>query len=73
MRLSELVSSLGLWIFPVVGLIGFFSAFVFVALRVARHGRGEMAAFGRLPLEERSDRDGSGQAGSDRGANGAGS
>lgn len=52
MRMSELVSSLGLWIYPVIGLVGFLASFAIVLLRVARTGRQEMTANGMIPLED---------------------
>ena len=50
MRLSDLVAGMGLWIFPVVGLLGFFAAFVVVVMRVSRASDDEMTASAGLPL-----------------------
>jgi len=52
MRLSELVSNMGLWVFPALGLVMFLTAFAVVCLRVARTPRDETAANGLLPLED---------------------
>ncbi|MEL6330052.1 MAG: hypothetical protein AAFR38_10335 [Planctomycetota bacterium] len=52
MRLSELVSQMGLWIFPVVGLLGFVTAFAIVFVRTMRKSDDEIAAGGMLPLED---------------------
>jgi hypothetical protein len=52
MRLSELMSSLGLWVYPVVGLLGFFSAFLVVLVRVSRTSRDTLARQGALPLDD---------------------
>ena len=52
MRMSELVSSLGLSIFPIIGLIAFGFAFLFVLVRVARSTRRDMASNAAIPLED---------------------
>ena len=58
MRLSELVSSLDLWIYPAVGLLLFFLVFAAVTVRVLRTPKAEAAAQGRLPLEDGTVGDG---------------
>tara|TARA_Y100001933_G_scaffold130452_1_gene129996 strand:+ start:3470 stop:3709 length:240 start_codon:yes stop_codon:yes gene_type:complete len=52
MRMSELVSSLGLSIYPIIGLIGFGTAFLFILLRAMHRTRDEMAANAAIPLED---------------------
>lgn len=52
MRLSELISGMGLWVFPVVGLLGFLSAFLIVLVRVGRTGKDTLARQGALPLSD---------------------
>ncbi len=57
MRLSELVSSLGLSIFPIIGLIAFTVAFLMVLARVARTKKAEVTACAALPLADGTERD----------------
>lgn len=52
MRMSELVSSMGLTIFPIIGLIGFGVAFLLVLIRVAQTRRPEAHANASIPLED---------------------
>ena len=52
MRLSELVSGFGLWIYPTVGLLGFVGSFVIVTARAFKSKNSEMAACGALPLDD---------------------
>lgn len=52
MRLSELISSMGLWVYPVVGLIGFLLAFLIVLVRVIRTSKDTIARQGALPLND---------------------
>jgi len=52
MGLSELVSHLELWVYPVVGLLGFCLAFLIQAVRVSRTSRAEMDRCGNLPLDD---------------------
>ena len=54
MRMSELVSSMGLSIFPIVGIIAFGLAFLFVILRIARTTKGEVTHNASIPLEDGS-------------------
>jgi len=54
MGLSELVSHLELWIYPVVGLLGFCLAFALQAIRVSRVSRAELEHNGSLPLRDGS-------------------
>lgn len=58
MKLSELMSSLGLWIYPVVGLLGFVTAFTVVLIRVAKTGKAEMASNGEIPFHDGTDEEG---------------
>jgi hypothetical protein len=57
MRMSELVSSLGLSIYPIIGLIGFGTAFLFIHIRAAYRTRDEMAANAALPLADGTSAD----------------
>jgi len=52
MRLSELISGMGLWVFPVVGLLGFLGAFLIVLIRVGRTSKDTFARQGALPLSD---------------------
>lgn len=52
MRMSELVSSMGLTIFPIIGLVGFGAAFVLILLRVAQTRKPEAAANAAIPLDD---------------------
>lgn len=52
MRMSELVSSMGLSIFPIVGIVAFGLAFLFVILRIARTTRSEIDHNAAIPLED---------------------
>jgi hypothetical protein len=52
MRMSELVSSMGLTVFPIIGLIGFGAAFVLILLRVARTRTSEARANAAIPLDD---------------------
>jgi hypothetical protein len=54
MRMSELVSSMGLSIFPIVGIIAFGLAFLFVLARVIGATRNEVAHNASIPLEDGS-------------------
>lgn len=57
MRMSELVSGMGLTIFPIIGLVGFGAAFLLILLRVARTRKPEAEANAAIPLHDgtRSD------------------
>ncbi|MEM7754954.1 MAG: hypothetical protein AAF297_04890 [Planctomycetota bacterium] len=61
MRLSELVSSLDMWIFPTIGLIAFTSVFATVAIRALRKPREEAVYNGNLPLEDGIQRSNGGE------------
>ncbi|MEM0983477.1 MAG: hypothetical protein AAGI17_05980 [Planctomycetota bacterium] len=52
MKLSDLISTFGLWIFPTIGLVGFTLAFLIQAFRVARSSAKEMQTCGELPLDD---------------------
>ena len=52
MRMSELVSSMGLSIYPIIGLIGFGTAFLFILARALYRTRDEMTANAAIPLED---------------------
>jgi len=52
MRLSELMSSLELWVYPTVGLLSFVGVFAAVAIKAMRTSPDDAAAQGRLPLED---------------------
>lgn len=51
MRLSDVVSAMGMTVFPIIGLLMFVSVFVAMAWKVARATRTEMDACAHLPLE----------------------
>ncbi len=52
MRMSELVSSMGLSIFPIIGIIAFGLAFLFVILRVVKTTKPEVEHNASIPLED---------------------
>lgn len=52
MRLSELISSLELWVYPTVGLVAFVAVFAAIAVRTLRQPKDTAQAHGRLPLED---------------------
>ncbi len=52
MRLSDFVSSLGMTVFPIVGLIIFFAVFTAVSIRALRIGKDESSRCAALPLDD---------------------
>ena len=52
MRMSELVSSMGLTLFPIIGLVCFGIAFLFILYRVARTRSAEAIKNASLPLND---------------------
>lgn len=53
MRLSDVISSMGLTAFPIIGLLLFLSVFVGVVIRVTRRDQAaELERAGSLPLED---------------------
>ena len=58
MRASDAIQHLGLAIYPLVGLLSFFSVFVAVSWRALRAKKSEMKHHAALPLEDLTERDG---------------
>jgi len=52
MRMSELVSGMGLTLFPIIGLVCFGIAFLFILYRVARTRTAEAFENASLPLND---------------------
>ncbi|MEN0020675.1 MAG: hypothetical protein AAF747_07325 [Planctomycetota bacterium] len=57
MKLSELMSSFDLAIYPTIGLLGFTFAFVVATTRIMVRSKSEVSHQGSLPLNDGSLRD----------------
>ena len=52
MRLSDLISSLDMTVYPIVGLVIFFAVFTAVSIRALRVGKDESRRCAALPLDD---------------------
>lgn len=67
MKLSDVMSAMGLSTYAEVGLVLFMGAFVAVAVSLFRSGAGPFERAGRLPLEDADDDVAGSRAGGNQG------
>lgn len=57
MRLSDVVGSLGLWVYPVVSLIIFFLVFIAVSIKAVLTSKQQANYYAALPLSDAPEED----------------
>lgn len=60
MRMSDVISHLGLTVYPIVGLVIFLTVFTAVTVRALRARQGEMDHCASLPLDDGAGGNGGG-------------